>query len=66
MMSIAQSLLPELDHELTSTHKTLERIPVVYKDSVLNHIIHHRGQLPILLPGLYRPSADEARVGPII
>jgi uncharacterized damage-inducible protein DinB len=27
-MSIAQSMLPEFDHEMANTHKTLERIPM--------------------------------------
>ena len=38
----------------------------VFRDAVLNHMIHHRGQLSVYLrllnarvPGLYGPSADE-------
>ena len=38
----------------------------VFRDSVLNHMIHHRGQLTVYLrllnakvPGTYGPSADE-------
>jgi uncharacterized damage-inducible protein DinB len=38
----------------------------VFRDSVLNHMIHHRGQLTVYLrllnakvPGVYGPSADE-------
>ncbi len=41
---------------------------VVLRDMVLNHIIHHRGQLSVYLrllevpiPGMYGPSADEAK-----
>jgi uncharacterized damage-inducible protein DinB len=38
----------------------------VFRDAVLNHMIHHRGQLTVYLrllnakvPGTYGPSADE-------
>ena len=38
----------------------------VFRDAVLNHMIHHRGQLSVYLrlvggkvPGVYGPSADE-------
>ncbi len=38
----------------------------VFRDAVLNHMIHHRGQLSVYLrligakvPGIYGPSADE-------
>ena len=44
---------------------TLPRIAVV-RNTILNHVIHHRGQLTVYLrmndvpvPGLYGPSADE-------
>jgi uncharacterized damage-inducible protein DinB len=44
---------------------TLPRIAVI-RDTILNHIIHHRGQLTVYLrlndvsvPALYGPSADE-------
>ena len=40
----------------------------VMRDMVMNHIIHHRAQLGVYLrlnevaiPGMYGPSADEAR-----
>ena len=39
---------------------------VVLRDTVMNHIVHHRGQLSVYLrlldvpvPGMYGPSADE-------
>ena len=42
----------------------------VLRGMVLNHMIHHRGQLSMYLraldipvPGLYGPSADEGRMG---
>jgi hypothetical protein len=38
----------------------------VFRETVLNHMIHHRGQLTVYLrligakvPGIYGPSADE-------
>jgi uncharacterized damage-inducible protein DinB len=46
---------------------TLPRI-VAIRNMALNHLIHHRGQLSVYLrlldvpvPGMYGPSADEAR-----
>lgn len=45
---------------------TLPRI-AAYRTAVMNHLLHHRGQLTVYLrltgvpvPGLYGPSADEA------
>ena len=46
---------------------TLPRI-AVYRNMVMNHMIHHRGQLTVYLrmtgarvPGLYGPSGDDVR-----
>lgn len=53
---------------LLSGGKTLMTMPkvVVMRNFVLNHIIHHRGQLSVYLrmvgakvPSIYGPSADE-------
>lgn len=48
---------------------TMPRISVI-RSVVLNHMIHHRGQLTVYLrlndipvPGLYGPSADETAAG---
>jgi uncharacterized damage-inducible protein DinB len=48
---------------------TMPRIAVL-RSMVMNHIIHHRGQLTVYLrlldvavPGLYGPSADEGQMG---
>jgi len=42
----------------------------VLRSMIVNHLIHHRGQLTMYLraldipvPGLYGPSADETRMG---
>ena len=60
-MTISQSLLPEFDHEMATT-----RVGVL-RSFVLNHGIHHRGQLSVYLrlnevpvPAIYGPSADES------
>ena len=53
---------------LTANGQTLMSMPrgVVLRTIVMNHLIHHRGQLSIYLrlndvavPGMYGPSADE-------
>jgi len=65
-MSIAQSLLPEFDHEMANTRKTLERIPedkLDYKPDpksmtlgkLASHIAEMAGWLPALAQG---PSLD--------
>ncbi len=48
---------------------TMPRVAVI-RSMVLNHIIHHRGQLSVYLrlldvpvPSIYGPSADEGRMG---
>jgi uncharacterized damage-inducible protein DinB len=54
--------------KLTSQGKTFLEMPkgAVLRSVVINHMIHHRGQLTVYLrllgqkvPGLYGPSADE-------
>ena len=76
-MPIAQTLIPEFDEEMATTRRALERVPHgkaavwtkakrdVYRN-VLNHLVHHRGQLTVYLrmndvpvPAIYGPSADE-------
>jgi len=65
-MSIAQSLLPEFDHEMANTRKTLERIPedkLDYKPDpksmsmgvLASHIAEMVGWLPAMMQG---PSLD--------
>ncbi len=58
---------------LTSNGKTLLTMPrgAILRSLVLNHMIHHRGQLSVYLrlhdvsvPGMYGPSADEAGSAP--
>jgi len=55
---------------LLENGKTLLTMPriAVYRSFVMNHVIHHRGQLTVYLrlnnvpvPALYGPSADEAK-----
>ncbi len=55
---------------LTSQGKTFLSMPrgAVLRSIVINHMIHHRGQLSVYLrlngvavPGMYGPSADEGR-----
>ena len=57
---------------LTSGDKTLMSMPkiAVVRTFVLNHVIHHRGQLSVYLrlnnvpvPSIYGPSADEGSMG---
>ena len=61
-MSIAQSLLPEFDHEMANTRKTLERIPenkLDYKPDpksmsmgmLASHIAEMAGWLPAMAQG---------------
>ena len=59
----------QLMWSLQSAGKTLMTVPrvVCIRSFVLNHMIHHRGQLSVylrlrgaLVPGMYGPSADEA------
>lgn len=54
--------------ELLAGGETVFKLPklTVYRSMVMNHIIHHRGQLSVYLrligtavPGMYGPSADE-------
>ena len=65
-MSIAQSLLPEFDHEMANTRKTLERVPenkLDYKPDpksmsmgvLASHIAEMAGWLPAMAQG---PSLD--------
>jgi uncharacterized damage-inducible protein DinB len=62
-MSIAQSLLPELDHEMANTRKTLERVPedkLDYKPDpksmsmgvLASHIAEMVGWLPSMMQAL--------------
>jgi uncharacterized damage-inducible protein DinB len=55
--------------KLTQAGKELFTMPkaAVLRNFVLNHVIHHRGQLSVYLrlrdvplPSVYGPSADEA------
>jgi hypothetical protein len=62
-MSIAESLLPEFEQEMTTTRRLLERVP---SDQTISHLVHHRGQLTVYLrlldipiPSIYGPTADE-------
>jgi uncharacterized damage-inducible protein DinB len=57
--------------KLTSKGQTFLEMPkaAVLRSVVLNHMIHHRGQLSVYLrlldtpvPGLYGPSADETNI----
>jgi uncharacterized damage-inducible protein DinB len=57
---------------MTSGDKTLMSMPkiAVVRTFVLNHVIHHRGQLSVYLrlnnvpvPSIYGPSADEGSMG---
>jgi len=61
-MSIAQSLLPEFDHEIANTRKTLERVPenkLDYKPDpksmsmgvLASHIAEMAGWLPSMMQG---------------
>ena len=52
-----------------ATLMTLPKIAVV-RSFVMNHVIHHRGQLSVYLrelnvpvPSIYGPSADEGSMG---
>jgi uncharacterized damage-inducible protein DinB len=65
-MSIAQSLLPEFDHEMANTRKTLERVPenkLDYKPdpksmslgALASHIAEMAGWLPAMAQG---PTLD--------
>jgi uncharacterized damage-inducible protein DinB len=58
----------EKNWSLTSNGHTLLAMPrgAVFRTVVMNHMIHHRGQLSVYLrlngvpvPGMYGPSADE-------
>ena len=51
-MAISDALLPEFDHEMQNTRKTLERIP----DDQLG-VYLRLNNLPV--PAVYGPSADE-------
>ena len=58
---LAQWTMKQGDHEIL----TMPRISVV-RSFILNHLIHHRGQLSVYLrirnvpiPAIYGPSADE-------
>jgi uncharacterized damage-inducible protein DinB len=57
---------------LTNSGKTLMTMPkiAVVRSFVMNHVIHHRGQLSVYLrelnvpvPSIYGPSADEGSMG---
>ena len=48
-------------------HRTFSSEGTVWRGFVLNHLIHHRGQLSVYLrmhdvplPSIYGPSADES------
>jgi uncharacterized damage-inducible protein DinB len=76
-LATAVSALQSVDNESLRTQWTLRRgeqvifqLPKIaaYRSMVVNHFIHHRGQLSVYLrllnvpvPGMYGPSADEAR-----
>ena len=58
-----------LDQSLLSGGQTIFTLPktAVLRTYVMNHIVHHRGQLTVYLrlndvpvPALYGPSADES------
>ena len=51
-MSIAEALLPELDHEMTTTRSLLERVPGDRADWKPHAKSMSMGQLAIHLPGL--------------
>lgn len=60
-MAIRDGLLPEYDELFTMPRVAALRL------FVMNHIIHHRGQLSVYLrlknvplPPIYGPTADEA------
>jgi len=55
---------------LVAGKQVMEPTPrhIVLRDSVFNHLAHHRGQLTVYLrlleqpvPAIYGPSADEGR-----
>lgn len=58
--------------ELQMTGRTVLAMPkvAVIRSMVMNHVIHHRGQLAVYLrlldvpvPSIYGPSADEGKMG---
>ncbi|HEY8852489.1 MAG TPA: hypothetical protein VIM36_09930 [Gemmatimonadaceae bacterium] len=71
-MTIAETLLPELDLEMATTRRVLERVPTdkgKWKPHP-NLLLHHRGQLTVYLrlvdvpvPSIYGPTADEPMPG---
>lgn len=65
-MTIAESLLPELDQEMSTTRRVLEREARAVVRQTINHLVHHRGQLSVYLrlldvpvPSIYGFTADE-------
>ena len=83
-MMYLEYYLAEFDHEMQTTRTLLARVPdasaswcphpkstpraAVLRTYLLNHVIHHRGQLSVYLrlldvplPSMYGPTADEAR-----
>ena len=72
--ALARASDADLMHVWTMTWKGQQMISMprvaVLRGMIMNHLIHHRGQLTMYLraldipvPGLYGPSADEARLG---
>jgi len=71
-MTIAETLLPELDLEMATTRRVLESVPTdkgKWKPHP-NHLLHHRGQLTVYLrlvdvpvPSIYGRTADEPMPG---
>lgn len=56
----------QLGRNVMVTPSRSRPLPEVLRDRILNHLIHHRGQLSVYLrlvgaavPGMYGPSADE-------
>jgi uncharacterized damage-inducible protein DinB len=70
-MSLSQALLPEFDHEMAGTRKTLERVPEDRlgfrphpKSMTLGGLASHLANVPSwIVPTLERPSLDIAPVG---
>lgn len=72
--ALAEASDADLMHVWTMTWKGQQMISLpragVLRGMIMNHLIHHRGQLTMYLraldipvPGLYGPSADETQMG---
>jgi len=56
----------QLSRSLPVTPSRSRPLPEILRERIMNHLIHHRGQLvvylrllDVALPGMYGPSADE-------